>query len=324
MGFIGSMFSGDKGAGYQAQGAPVLTGADSATASQANAQANAALNSYGLDQQQAFVNATQAQNGLGNQSQVFNQLQGVANGTGPNPAQAMLANTTGQNIAQQAALMAGQRGAGANVGLLARQAGMQGAGIQQNAAGQAAALQAQQSLGALNQLGGIAGQQVQQQQGALSNYANTANAYNQATQGYQNNVGNQLSAYNNANVGMQSNQNNNNAQIANTNTQGQQKTISGITGAAGSILGLAHGGQVPVSGPKSKVGQHLMAKGGEAKGVVPGKASVVGDSKKNDKVKALLSPGEIVLPRSVTQSSDPTGEAAKFVAAILRQKGSLN
>ena len=81
-----------------------------------------------LAQQNAFVQALQAQNGIGNQSNVYNQLQNVANGTGPNPAQAMLANATGQNVANQAALMAGQRGSNANVGLMARQAAQQGAG----------------------------------------------------------------------------------------------------------------------------------------------------------------------------------------------------
>lgn len=319
MGFIGSMFSNNQGAGYQASGVNVDTSGILKPTGVAEAgAANGAVNND-LNQQQTFLNYLAQQNGIGNQSQVYNQLQGVANGTGPNPAQAMLANTTGQNVSQQAALMAGQRGAGANTGLIARQAAQQGATIQQNAAGQAAALQAQQSLGALNQLGGIAGQQVAQQQGGLSNL-------NQFAQGNQNSLANQIQGINNSAVGIQSNQNNNNAQIANTNTQGQQQLISGATGAAGSALGLAHGGQVPVSGPKSNVGKHLMAKGGTAKsgttkGIVPGTASVKGDSYKNDKVKALLSPGEIVLPRSVTQSSDPTGEAAKFVAAIMASKG---
>jgi hypothetical protein len=62
--------------------------------------------------------------------------------------------------------MAGQRGAGANEGLMARQAAMQGGANQQNAAGQAATMQANQSLNAMGQLAGIAGQQAQQGIGA--------------------------------------------------------------------------------------------------------------------------------------------------------------
>ena len=142
----------------------------------------------GINQQQAFVNALQGQNGIANQSNVFNQAQGlanqyqnVANGTGPNPALQQLQNTTGQNIASQAALMAGQRGSGANQGLVARQIGQQGANINQQAAGQGATLAAQQQLagmqGLQNQqslLGNLAGQQVGQQANALTGYNQAA------------------------------------------------------------------------------------------------------------------------------------------------------
>lgn len=50
--------------------------------------------------------------------------------------------------------------------------------------------------------------------------------------------------------------------------------------------------------------------------IVPGDGQVDGDSEQNDTVPALLSPKEIVLPRSVTMSEDPVGKAAEFVAAI--------
>ena len=50
-----------------------------------------------LTQQQAFLQALQGQNGLQNQSNIYNQLQGIASGTGPNPALAQLNQTTGQN-----------------------------------------------------------------------------------------------------------------------------------------------------------------------------------------------------------------------------------
>lgn len=62
-----------------------------------------------------------------------------------------------------------------------------------------------------------------------------------------------------------------------------------------------------------------LAKGGMAKkgGVIPGKALVPGDSLKNDTVPTMLSPGEIVLPRSVTQGKDAPTNAAKFVRAVM-------
>lgn len=56
-------------------------------------------------------------------------------------------------------------------------------------------------------------------------------------------------------------------------------------------------------------------------GRVPGQASVPGDSLKNDTVPAMVSPGEIVIPRSVAQSDDAVNKSAKFVAAVLARHG---
>lgn len=123
-----------------------------------------------LGQQQGFNNQLAAANGIGTQGSAIsglqnlaaqqqgtaNQYQNIANGTGPNPAQAMLNQQTGQNVANQAALMAGQRGAGANVGLMARQAAQQGANTQQQAVGQGATMQANQQIAGLQ---GLAAQQ---------------------------------------------------------------------------------------------------------------------------------------------------------------------
>lgn len=84
-------------------------------------------------------------------------------------------------------------------------------------------------------------------------------------------------------------------------------TASTIAKLAPLALMAAKGGRVPKD---FRTGGH-----------VPGQAKVKGDSLKNDTVPAVVSPGEIVLPRSVTQSKDPTGNAAKFVAAVLAHKG---
>ena len=92
---------GDSGVNFKAQSAPILSPVTKEQADAAQAQSLAAL-----QQQQGFLQATQAQNGLGNQSNVFNQYGQIAAGNGPNPAQAMLANSTGQNVANQAAMMA--------------------------------------------------------------------------------------------------------------------------------------------------------------------------------------------------------------------------
>ena len=95
----------------------------------------------GLDSQRNFMQALIGGNGLNPyQSQIFGQQQGLASqfqqqalGQGPNPAQALLAQNTGQNVQQQAALMGSARGAQSNPGLMARQAAIQGGGIQQQA-----------------------------------------------------------------------------------------------------------------------------------------------------------------------------------------------
>jgi len=285
-----------------------------------------------LQQQQKFLQALQAQGGIANQSAVFQQQQALAGqlqqnalGQGPNPAQAMLANQTGQNVNQQAALMGSQRGTSQNAGLLARQAAQQGAGIQQQGVGQAAALQAQQQLAAQQQLGqqqaqmaGLAGNQVanlgQAQQMGLS-----------GTQGEQGIIQQGVNSFNNANVGAAGGQ-----QAAASSNYGQNmKLVGGVLNGAGAAAGLfsqggivnnyANGGDV--SGPMSKYGQKMCGINMKSGGHVPGQASVQGDSKKNDTVPAMLSPGEIVIPRHITQGNDAPNKAAAFVAAVLAKKG---
>lgn len=211
---------GAAGLNYNASAAPILN----------TTNANQIGTAY--TQNQSLINQLGAQNGIQNQSNVYNQLQAQANGQGANPAQAQLAQATGANTANQAALMAGQRGASANTGLMARQAAQQGAANQQNSVGQAATMQAQQSQNALSQLSGLSTQQVNQQMGA--------------TMGEQQALLGAAANQNNANVAMQSNINNADASIAGIAAQGQAQIASGITGSAANSLvsSLAKGGEV--------------------------------------------------------------------------------
>jgi len=48
------------------------------------------------------------------------------------------------------------------------------------------------------------------------------------------------------------------------------------------------------------------------------------DNKKNDVVPAMLSPGEIVIPRSIVNSPNPPAAAAEFVQALLANKDKKN
>ncbi len=367
-----------------------------------------------LQAQNNLLNALQGQRGIQNQSQVYGQLQNVAAGQGPNPARALLNQATGQNVATQAALMAGQRGSSANAGLIARQAAQQGAALQQGAVGQGAALQAQQSLGALGQAGQLATQQAGQQIGATGEATKAA----EQEQALQNQA---LAQFNASQVQNQGNITAAQAGLQNTAMQGQQGLTSGILSGVGTGLMalLADGGDpadaaseagmppmqdpsvggmaapttlqdMPVEGlpteasinaatPQSIAGKFfkgvisgttnylnthplgtkpsfsagapapvaaapqgylqgylpgtaplLKALGGETSvgsklkqgGHVPGKPKVSGpvNSYENDTVSAKLSPGEIVIPRSVTKSSDPVGGAARFVQAVLDKK----
>lgn len=82
-------------------------------------------------------------------------------------------------------------------------------------------------------------------------------------------------------------------------------------------LKYAHGGMVNCYAQGGEVHDHsicMMAGGG-----VAGDAPVDGDSEQNDIVDAKLSPGEIVLPRSVSQTPDAPEKAAQFVSQVKGQ-----
>jgi len=260
------------------------------------------------------------------QNQLADALRAQAAGQGPNPAQAALAQSTGNNIAQQASLMAGQRGAGANAGLIARQAGQQGAGIQQQAVGQGATLQAQQQLAAQNQL--------QQQQAQQANQA--LQAQGQATNaalGQQGNLLNFQAGANNANAG-----------VASGNAQRNGNLIGGVIGGVASALPfLSQGGEVPdhlshaascyygggqvdamVSPGEGYIKPNDAKKVADGKKPIesaakkiPGKAEVKGDSQKNDTVHAKLDAGGIVIPRSIMEKGEK--ESLAFLKDALRK-----
>lgn len=78
--------------------------------------------------------------------------------------------------------------------------------------------------------------------------------------------------------------------------------------------GYAHGGMVQCYAEGGEVHDHQLCM--QAGGDVPGQPNEMGmdDSLANDTVDAKLSPGEIVLPRSVAQSPNAPQEAQQFVS----------
>lgn len=349
---IGDLFGGaPNNAGTVAQAAPLI---QPVTQQQVNNGTNTATS--GINSTQDLIAALSAQGGINNQSNVYGQQQALANqygqiasGVGPNPAQAALEQATGVNVANQAALAASQRGSGANVGLIARQVGQNGANIQQQAAGQGATLQAQQQLAALgaegqqqNNLANLATTQVGQQVGAT-------NALNTAAEQNQSSLLNALQGYNTNQVASTASQNSANAGIANNNANNTANTEGGLfngLGGAAALAFAAEGGEIQTDGTidhrdllqkvadQKNFPDHLkgmaqiyhpkvlkMAMGGMAEGaVVPGNPEVPGkNTLKNDVVPAMLTPKEIVLPLSVTQSKNP-GEAARIFVEEIKAK----
>lgn len=357
-----------------------------------------ASTNYGPNIAQSYGNANA---GYANSQDIQAQQQALANallvqsqGGGPNPAQAALAQQTGQNVAQQGALMASQRGSSANAGLLAEQAARQGGAIQQNSVGQGATLQAQQQLAAQNEL---AKQQAQMQSGNIAEQGVNAQLYGtsagaQNTQNA-NNIQNMAMSQ-----GINSQINQNNANAVNKTQEGMLKGGASSLPVIGQIAGsmFSKGGQVSshieniariyhpnkfstggdvgsvanipsapnlsnasavaadyqasadkkkdsgskvipsspadlnpmqTSSPVGSAGAsdlpELIEAGAVAasKGIkVPGKAKVKGNSVKNDTQLALVSPGEDIIPRSITQGPNAPEKAAEFVRHLQEKK----
>ncbi len=297
------------------------------------------------------INAANAgvSSNIANQNAFAQALQTQMNGGGPNLANSLLANATGQNVSNQASLMASQRGTGSNAGLIARNAARQGAEIQQGAAGQAAVNRQQQQLGAESGLASTYGNIGQEQGQNLATLEGAQGAQNAAVSGATN-ESNKL-----------------NTDITNQNNKTTMSMISGAAQALG-----AEGGKIDESGFDStkdysaELPDHLKhisqlyhshmshnyAKGGKVKALVspgekilepkdvkkfaegkgspmelgktvPGKPKVPGakNDYANDTVPADLKVNSIVVPRSETKSKNPVKDSADFVQAVIEKQG---
>jgi len=243
MSFIGSLFSDSQGAGFQAQSANVAN-----PSTQQQADTTYAQEQGSLAQQSALASALQAQGGLQNQSNTYNQLQNVSQ-NGSQLANAQLTGATNQGIQQAAGTVASQKGL--NPALAARMAGEQAANSTQTAANQSAQLQAQTQLNALGQQASLANQQAGQQIGQTNTNTQTAMGMNnQVLQGIQ--------GQNNANVSNVGQQNSANSAIAKGNQGAQSGLVGGLMNSLGTAATMLayDGGKVPA--PK------YMANGGQA------------------------------------------------------------
>lgn len=232
----------------------------------------------GLSEQQRKLLESQQSNLQS--AEISKALSERALGRGPSLAEAQLRSATNRNLSQQLAAAASMRGR--NVGATQRQL------LQQQ--GEAGRNLAQDSAVA----------RMQEQQAAQSQALNQGNvlasSLNQNLQsGYGFKTGARIQQ-----AQMQQQTDALNAQIAAANKQSSDQMTGALIGAAGQYLGAQSGS----STPKTK------AHGG----IVEGTANVPGDSIANDKVPHMLSPGEIVIPRSHATSPE---KAKKFVQQLL-------
>lgn len=268
-------------------------------------------------QMQGFDMASQA--GAG-QSSLADALRAQMPGQGPSLAQLQLQGATDRNQQMAAGALAGQRGI--NPALAARMIGQQSAGMNQQAAGQSAQIRMQEQLAAQQQLANVL---AQQRQGALGQAGAGQDLFGtsgQLTLGQQGQNTQMVGTLGNLQQGQNALQVEEalgrgklnlaaaqgdqqaeidaqriNSGVAEQNAAAKAAAFKGVTDAAGKAVSTFAG----------------MSEGGR----VPGKAKVAGDSDENDTVPTMLSPGEVVLPRTV---ADDPEQAADFVAELLGKK----
>lgn len=282
------------------------------------------------------------------QQQLSNLLMQQAQGGGPNPAQQQYLQNAQTIAQQQASTYAANRAL--NPGLAARMAGNTAANVGQQAAGNAAIQQAQQQLASQGQLANLN----QSQQGLVNQSRLGAQQINAGVAaGNQQMAGKMVGGIMSgagammglAHGGMVPHYAEGGAvgpmSIAGKFFSGMGSNIAATPNQATGqpIDPLQQGFAQLGKGVRTQIQNHqvqplqtttiapmLPATGGapvmvaKQGGVVPGKAAVAGDSFKNDTVPAMVSPGEIVLPRHITQAKDAPDQAKKFVEAILARE----
>lgn len=213
-------------------------------------------------------------------------LQGTLAGTTPSVANEQLKQATDTNIANAYAMAQAGRNNPAAARMVANQAGA----LSQQGAGQGAMLRAQEIANAQGQLGGVLGGMRGQDLGA----------YQTLQQGMLGALG-QQAGLNTAQLQAQ-------IQHEQLNQQAFANQPTGLAAIAQPLAGIA--GAITPFIPHAQGG------------LIPGMPAVGGrvDTPANDSVPVMASPGEVVLPRSVTMADDAPERARAFVEAIRRQK----
>ncbi len=222
-----------------------------------------------------------------NQTAFAQQLADRAMGKGPSLAEAAMRATQDRNLQQQVAAARANRSA--NAGLASRTNAMIGA--QQN----------QQTVQAAGQAK-LAEALAQQQ--AYANYMAQQQNYAQGLMSAQAGIGSQAAAQNAANQ-----------QYNDGIMGGLMGTAGQLVGGIGGMFGKGGGGGGGLGGGTSMGSSpRPMSRGG----IVEGEAPVKGDNPANDIVDAKLSPGEMVVPRTVVAAGPKA--VTSFAESLLKSK----
>jgi hypothetical protein len=260
------------------------------------------------------------------------QLQAQARGEGPSLAQMQLAQATDRSLQQ--ALGAARSGLGSNPALAARTAALQASGTMGNAAAQSSMLRLQEQQDAQRALAGLSetargadmttastranlGMDASRIQGTLLGGAAQASAGIAGDA-----FGNRFMRETNAQAAADSRARERRLRNQKYEDAAIKMGTDGLSTAIGAMF--YKGGMVPMPKGYACGGKVKMSEGGQvpaprAKGGLPNDRQVKlkeGDHPENDIVPAMLSPGEIVIPRS--KAKDPK-KAAAFAAAIAKR-----
>ena len=268
--------------------------------------------------------------------QQFNQATGFGANTNPNPQMDPNAYSGLYNSA-----LGSIQGVGQDQGTQQMTNGVEGAAnsalanLQNNAAGAKSNFTQQMGQGFSTNMqnaavakGGTGGM-AQAYTPTGSTYGQEATAESQGQQQIANNAVGQISSLNNVDNSQFNNQLKQAGDEANLDV-GQQNTMLGIAGqdtmnnanatamqqaqqgnTLGGIMSMFSEGGEPANRMNMKTG-----------GQVPGQPKIPGNHPANDTVPAWLSKEEIVIPNSITQSDDPAGKGARFIAKeMAKSKG---
>jgi hypothetical protein len=301
-------------------------------------------NPYLSDQMgQLTSQENQAQDILGGQGQTVDQqrdflnaLKMQASGQGVDPAEAQYQKDLQANQAAIASQAASARG-NVDPGMALRAALNAQANAGSQAAQNAAVNRATNQLNSqglyANALQSSRGQDINQQQ-ALQNFYQQQFAQQNNQFAANQNLESQKAAQNLSRESIAAGLAPAGVSAAQLQQQGMGATLSGI-GAAASGLTSAFAPATAATGTTAAsaggAGTQALAglsalfasKGGQV-GCYDKGGSVPGDSPANDKIHVMLSPGEIVIPRSIALSDEAPQKSKEFVAALLKKKGMKN